>query len=252
MAQSHDLIHALKQRFKACGLSYAAIAQQLNLSEATIKRSLAKGESISLERLEALCKIADWDFNDLNQAAQKKRLTLECLSPRQEREIASDLVLLIVAVSVINGFTMHDLQRYYELSEAECIQKLLILERLDLIELKPGNRIKLKISANFRWNPNGPIQTFFLDKVVGEFFASRFSEEHEKLLVLNGLLSYEGNSELQAKLEALSLEFGVLTQNDQSHDMSQKYGNTLVLALRRWRLPLFEQHRKTQPPRVGQ
>ena len=118
-------------------------------------------------------------------------------SEAQEKEIAADILLLLIAVCVINGYTYHDILQRYEIKETECIQKLAQLDRLKIIELMPGNRIKLRVAANFNWLPNGPIQKFFHDKVQQDFFSSRFNKEHEKLVVLNGLLSNTSNIEFQ-------------------------------------------------------
>ncbi len=241
MAQTAELIDALKRELRVKKLTYAAVANAIGLSEASVKRLFSE-KSFTLDRLAHVCELVGWDFIDLAKQVQLNQKSIDSLTEEQEREIASDLVLLMVAVSVINGFSYEDLLAYYHLTEHECIQKLAKLDRLKLIELLPGNRIRLRISPNFRWNPNGPIQTFFLESVVEQFFSTRFAQPNEKLVVLNGLLTQQGNEELQEKMDQLASQFVIQGRSDSNKDMHKKQGNTLVLALRQWRFPLFEEH----------
>ena len=55
MSESQDLIKELKRQLKLYGLHYVDVAQHLELSEGSIKRLLAEGSQISLDRLERIC-----------------------------------------------------------------------------------------------------------------------------------------------------------------------------------------------------
>lgn len=121
-----------------------------------------------------------------------------------------------------------------------CIQKLAALDRLQVIELLPGNRIKLLVAPNFSWRDNGPIQTFFLEKIGREFFNTRFNKETEKLIVINGMLSDSSNVVFQRKMEHLSREFNELNSDDAGLEIDQRHGNTVVIAIRPWKYGLFE------------
>lgn len=246
MPQSTELIKTLKKQLRASGITYQHIAQELDLSEASVKRLFSE-ESFTIQRFERICELAGLDFSDLVVLAQKSRHQLETLSMEQEKEIANDLVLLMVTVSVINGFSFTDLLAYYKITEHECIRKLAKLDRLGLLELLPGNRIKLRISPNFRWQRNGPIQKFFQTRVEKEFFSSRFDGEREKLLVLNGLFSPASNKVLQEKMEQFSHEFNDLHRRDAALPINRKFGTTVVFALREWQYNLFSDYIKKKP-----
>jgi hypothetical protein len=148
--------------------------------------------------------------------------------------------LLLVAVNVINGFTYDELLNHYQLDEHTLVRKLAALDRLQLIDLLPGNRIKLRISQNFRWHPRGPIQSYFLDKVVQQFFDTRFDGEQEKLIVINGLLSPESHKQFHEQMDRLAAEFSQSMKDNTDKSLSEKQGNTLVIALRCWRYKAFE------------
>lgn len=243
MPQTTALLSALKQRLRANGVTYADVAHALGLSEASIKRLFAQ-QGFTLARLEQVCTLANTDLAELVQSMLLQQRQVEQLSEEQEAEIASDVLLLMVTVSVINGFSYDDLLNHFRLTPAECIQKLAQLDRLKLIDLHPGNRIKLRIAPNFRWKPDGPIQRFFLQYVQKDFFDSRFDEKSEKLLVLNGLLSHTSNAEMQEKIDRLSMEFNERLKKDRHLPMADKHGTTMVIALRQWRYSLFDEYMK--------
>ncbi len=250
MPQSSELIKALKKQLRASGITYQQVADSLDLSEASVKRLFSE-ESFTLQRLESIALLAGLEISDLVMLAQKNRQQLETLTPEQEEEIAADLVLLMVTVSVINGFSYQDLLSYFELSEHECIQKLAKLDRLGLLDLLPGNRIKLRISPNFRWQRNGAIQKFFQEKVEKEFFSSRFEDEREKLLVLNGLFSPASNKLLQELMDQFSHEFNDLHRKDSALPIGKKFGTTVVFALREWQYNLFADYVKPTAKNPG-
>ncbi|MEH6579278.1 MAG: XRE family transcriptional regulator [Amphritea sp.] len=243
MAQSSALIQTLKKQLKAQGKTYLDVAESLQLSEASVKRLFSE-QNFTLQRLETVSQLAGLELSDLMQKMTKDQQRLTQLNRDQETEIASDLVLLIVAISVINGFSFEDITTQYEIAETECIQKLAKLDRLRIIELQPNNRIKLLIDPNFSWLPNGPIQQFFHQKVEQDFFRSRFDKQNEKLIVLNGVMTPATNNALQKKMERLATEFNGLIQDDASLPMDKKYGNTMVLAIRQWQYSLFKSYKK--------
>ncbi len=241
MAQSAMLVTALKQQLKAQSKTYADVAKYLDLSEATVKRLFASGQ-FTLERLDKMLEMLGMDIADLVTAAQKDRRQTERLTVEQEEQIAADLELLLVAVSVINGFTFADLLQQYRLDQHRLIQKLAQLDRLKMIDLLPGNRIKLRIAPNFRWLANGPIQRFFLEKVERDFFNSQFDRETEKLLVFNALCSASTNREIQERMELFLQDITDLVNKDRVLPIQERHGNTLVLALRQWQSALFRNY----------
>ncbi len=239
MAQSGELINTLKKALKLHGKTYLDVAGCLNLTEASVKRLFSQ-QQFSLERLEQVCQLIGMEISDLVLMMNESEQRLQHLSVEQEREITNDLLLLLITVCVLNRWRMEDILSYYQLSEPECIQKLAQLDRLRIIELLPNNRIKLLVHPNFGWLENGPIQSFFRDKIGQEFFTRRFDQEHEQLLVLNGMFSKSSNAEFQRKLRRLAREFDLINSDDASLPIEQRNGVTVVLAMRDWKYGLFQ------------
>ncbi|PRY65238.1 Cro/C1-type helix-turn-helix DNA-binding protein [Vreelandella songnenensis] len=246
MSQTGSLLDALKRQLRAQGKTYADVAQWLGLSEASVKRMFAE-RHVTLARLECMCERLDIEFAELVHAMQADERRLQELTQAQEQSIADDHELFLVAVCVLNGYSFADIHRQYQLSEAECTRQLLKLERLALIELLPGNRIRRRVAPNFRWRPGGPIQQFFQQYIANEFFRSRFDSESEKLLVLNGLLSRAGNDEWQQIMQRLAKEFHELCQRESALPITQRFGTTSVLAVRQWQHGLFKDYARESP-----
>jgi len=239
MSQGKELINALKSQLKAHSKTYLDVAEHLNLSHASVKR-LFSDETISLNRLEAICDMIGITLAELVLSMSIKSNKIDKLTLTQEQEIADDVLLLLVTVCVINGFTYQNLLDKYIITEHQLIQKLAKLDKLKIIDLLPSNRFKLLITKNFGWLPDGPIQRFFLQRVQEEFFSSRFNQSTEKLMVVNGLLSLGANAELQKKMQRLINEFTEHKDQDTCLSMEERAGTTMVLALRQWNSSLFK------------
>ena len=238
MGQTRDLVATLKTELKAQGKTYADVAAALKLSEASVKRIFSQ-QNFSLKRLERICQLLGIEISDLVQQMNEQRQQLQQLDWDQEQDLTGDITLMLVAVCVLNRWTMEEILSYYRISEHECIRHLARLDRLKLIELLPGNRIRLRVAPNFSWIDNGPIQQFFQQKIGQEFFHTRFNRDDDCVVVLNGMLSSQSNAEMQRKLRRLAREFDALNNDDATLNLEERQGATLVLALRDWRYGLF-------------
>lgn len=244
MAQTQQLMEALKKSLKAHGKTYQDVARHLDLSEASVKRLFSE-KSFSLQRLDQTCQMMDMEISDLVQMMNEGiRGLMQGLSLEQEKEIASDLELLLITVCALNRWTMAEMMEHFHLSEHRCINHLAKLDRLGLIELLPGNRIKLRVATNFKWQENGPIQRFFQEKLEADFFRSRFDKENERLIVVNGMIADSSNAVFQRKMEQLAREFDELNSDDAPLPLDKRKGTTVVLAVRQWGYGLFDPLRK--------
>ncbi len=233
MTNTEALIRALKVALKGHGITYREVARGLGLSEASIKR-LFSGRNFTLERLESVCLMMDMSIGDLVRMADADRLDLSELTQAQEQELVSEQRLLMVAALVVEGWDFEDILSFYELGEPELIGYLARLDRLRLIELQPKNRIKRLIAPNFAWRRHGPIARYFTENVKGAFLQSRFDRPDEGLLFVYGLLSDRSNALIQRRLEQLAREFNDLHREDLHLPLSERQGNSMILAIRPW------------------
>ena len=235
---------ALNDSSSLHGKTYKEVATHLQLSEASVKRMFSE-KSFTLQRLDEICGMMEIELSDLvQQMRDANNSALTTLTLEQEQEIVADIKLLLITVCVLQRWSMAEILEYYHISESECLLRLGRLDQLKLIELLPGNRIKLRIAPNFTWHKSGPIQQFFKQHIESEFFHSRFNHQNEKLITLNGMLSHNAHQVFQRKMDRLAQEFEQLNGEDANLPVSERHGVTLVVATRRWDYGLFAPYRK--------
>jgi transcriptional regulator with XRE-family HTH domain len=238
VAKTHVLVQTLKRALKAKGFTYRQVAQALELSEASVKRLLSGGE-LSVSRLERICQMMALDVIDLVKMADAESRRLTELSEAQEKELVADEKLLLVAYWAVHGWRLADMLEYFQITEPEAIHCLLRLEKLNFLELLPGNRIRLTLSPQFTWRAGGPIQRFFAANLQKDFFASEFNRPDNTFLLLSGMLSRESGAHLMRKMETLAAEFRDLNRQDMALPVAQRFSITLVMAAREWRPRAF-------------
>lgn len=243
MPQTQQLLETLKYALKAQKKTYADVAGVLALSEASVKRLFAD-KNLSLLRLEQVCQMLNMEISDLVQLMNQRAQHIDQLTRDQEAEIAGDRILLLVTVCALNRWTFDEILAYFNIREVDAVRCLARLDRLKIIDLLPGNRIKLRISPNFHWIDNGPIRQLFRSHLQDDFFNSRFDRQSEKLVVVNGMLSRKSNAVLQKKMERLAREFAELNDEDAGLPLDQRHGVTMVVAMSDWRFGLFADLRR--------
>ena len=232
------LVLALKCELKARGMTYQQLGAAIGLSEASVKRLFAS-RRFTLERLLEVSHLLGFSLAELAQQASAQQQRLHLLSEAQETELVSDIRLLLVAVLVLNQWPIPDIVASYQLSAPEVIQQLARLDRLRLIELLPGNRVRLNVARDFDWRVDGPIRRFFQQQGLGDFLSSRFSAEEQTLAFSHGMLTDAAIASLQSELRELRRRFAALHEESLAAPRTRRHGCGLLLALREWELPAF-------------
>jgi len=244
MAQKYALVGALKQALKEKGLTYDDVAKELGLSLGSVKRLFSKHD-FSLDRLDQICGLMDLEMSDLVLMMQSQRGQIEELSKNQEEELVSDTKLLLTAHLLMNQWRVNDILSAYEIESLAMVRYLARLDKMKVIDLLPGNRVKVKVSRDFKWIDKGPIETFFKSHVQSDFLQSDFSGPGEIRVFLSGMISRHSNSELIRRIKRLANAFEEIHKEDINTDLSDKFGTSMVLAMRPWDIELFEQYRRS-------
>jgi DNA-binding Xre family transcriptional regulator len=243
MSQTHNLIVALKRLLKAEGVTYARVAAHLQLSEASVKRQFSL-QSLSLQTLEAICDLLQIELVDLAQAAAQEQQALHSLSAAQEAELMAEPGRLLTAVCVLSHWSAARIVATYQISEAQCVAYLAQLDRLGLLHLLPENRVKLRIARDFAWLPDGPIQRFFQDRIQHDFLTGRFDQPGQQLRFHHAMLTAEANARLQQRMRRLLREFAELHQDCKDAPDAQRFGTSLLMAVKPWEPQAFEALRR--------
>lgn len=238
MSQVEALNQALKKSLRAAGVTYADVARQLDLSEATIKRCFASG-NFTLDRLEQICQIVGIGFAELAQRASERPEPVTRLTPEQEAELTADTRLLLVAMLILHHWTPAQIEARYQLDTTEVTGKLLRLDRLGMIDLLPGNRVRHRVARHFTWRPNGPVQRYFEEQIRQSFFESNFAVSTAKLQFAGGLLSKTKIHRLQADIDDLMRKLDDYIREDETLPIEEKEAIGAVFAVRPWQVPDF-------------
>ncbi|WP_210543537.1 helix-turn-helix transcriptional regulator [Rhodoferax sp. PAMC 29310] len=238
MSTTHDLVTALKQELKAAHMTYADLARAMGMAESSVKRMLAKGD-MSLSRIDAICQALKLDFAELARRVADAQPLLREMTQAQESAVVADKKLLLVAICVLSQWTPEQITTAYRLTEAECVKYLAQLDRIGIIELRPLNRYRLKLSKTFRWRPHGPVMNYFREHALLDYFGGGFDGTGEGLLLVHGSVSRTLAPMFMERLQRVAQDFAQQHQTDQKLAVEDREGYTLVLGMRSWEFEAF-------------
>jgi transcriptional regulator with XRE-family HTH domain len=238
VSTTHDLVSALKSELKAAGITYAELAVQLGMAESSIKRIFAKAD-MPLSRIDEVLRVLKMDFTELARKVSEATRRRLVLTLKQEQEVVADRKLLLMVICCLSQWGIEQIMGSFHLSEADCVRCLTHLDRLGIIELRPHNRYRLKVENGFTWLPDGPVMTFFRQRVVPEYFGGRFDGEGEMVSLVYGRIARNVAPLFNERLRRLVQDFAQQHLADRHLPEDQQQSYTLVLGMRTWLFSAF-------------
>jgi Cro/C1-type HTH DNA-binding domain len=232
------LIDVMKQELRAQEMTYAHVAEALEMSESSVKRMFSKKE-MPLTRVDDICRLLNTDFAELSRRVSVAVPLVGELTYEQELAVSKDPKLMLCATCVLSHWTFEQIVQTYQISELETTACMLMLDKLGVIELKPLNRYRLKVSKTFTWRSDGPIRQFFLTHIVGEYFGGRFDQDGEMLLMVHGSINEAIAPTFVERLQRLGQDFSAQHLADQKIDPKHRDGFTMIVGFRRWEFSAF-------------
>lgn len=238
-----ELVSALKRLLKTQGITYAALATELRVSEAAVKRMFSR-HALKLDRLEQICGVLGIGLTELASEARRGQVSLAELDEEAEHALVAEPTLLLALYLVLNRWTQAETLARYRFSLAEWTGLLARLDRMGVLELQPGNRVRMRTARNFRWRRDGPMERFFRERLLPDFFGRSFEGRGESLLLLSGMVAPASAERIRGKLSELAEEFDALLARDAALPAAGRVGVSLVLGQRPWSLGLFAPYRR--------
>ena len=226
-------------------MTYADLARALRISEATVKRIFAT-RNCTLDRLDSICEMLQVEMAELARGQPRQARLIDQLTAEQEEELMSDPALLAVAACALQGLSVAEILEVYKLDEARCVKLLLRLERIGILELHEGNRIRLRISRTFKWIPNGPMMRFVKSQAAN-FFDHGFDAQGEIMRLISVRVSVDGQVALLRRIEQLAREYEEQHAADLRLPLEQRKLVSVLLAVRRWEPAIFKKLRRNVP-----
>lgn len=231
---SAKIVANVKTALKARDVTYAQLAKQLGLSEASVKRVLSRG-TLSLRRLEQICDAIGTSVAEMAQLGRGSvGERLETLSLAQESALAAEPKLFACYHLIANGRTSREIETEMKVSSRMVQQWLSTLQKLGLVLMSARNRPKAVASVAIRWRTDGPVRRMYEREVRTEFLQSLAGAEGEALQFRSAELSQASRRILQRKLDRLAAEFTDLAELDSTLPSAEKRHVGCLLAIRPW------------------
>jgi transcriptional regulator with XRE-family HTH domain len=237
MAQRSQIVGELKQVLRERRITYAQVAEALDLSLPSVKRLFSNGE-FTLERIDRICELAGVELSELLEGMQKRAQPASKLTVAQEEEIVSDPKLFLTTWLVLNRTGFDEIIGEYRFTERELLRHLIKLDRLKVIELQPRNRVRVLVSRHFAWRVGGPVQKYIHQKLLREFLATHFAEQEATFVFHGGSVTPAALAQLRRVLENASRECAEIIDRDRASE-APRAGAAFLLALRPWQYSGF-------------
>ena len=233
MPSRSPFVEALKKSLRARGVTYAALARELRLSEASVKRMFSRG-TFTLARIEEIVKVLDLDLHEVARLSRGAAAGPTELSHEQETALAKDERLLAVFWLVQNGWRFDGIIEAFSISRPGLTVAFASLDRLKLIEWGARERVRLRVPRNFRWRDGGPVKKTYARRAMREFLEGRFDAPLELVRFESRVLSPESAAVLKRRLERLVMEFNEFAEVDSSVPTGRRQSIALLAACRPW------------------
>jgi DNA-binding Xre family transcriptional regulator len=238
MAERDVIVAELKSALRERGHTYADVAKKLGIGVSSVKRLFTSGD-LSLTRVDQICDLLEMNLSEILARTQDRPVVSQ-LTAAQEQEIASDPKLFLVSWLLVNRTPLEEIVRDYQFTEREVLRLFFRLDQLKVIELQPGNRVRLLVNRHFSWRPGGPIQRFVNQKLLREFMSSNFIGLQEEFVFHGGEVSEAGLNELKHVFRNASRQCAEILERDRGPRES-RHSAAFLLALRPWKYSGFEQ-----------
>jgi len=231
------IVETLKKVLKARGMTYADLALALRVSTPTIKRLFSQ-RTFTLERLEEILKVLELDFHELARMSHGRRSGPAELSVEQESALAKDARLFSVFWLLCNEWRFDEIVSEFRLGAAQITSYFARLERLRLIDWRPGNRARLRVPKHYVWRTGGPLRKAYGLKVVTEFMRARFDAPHDAFHFEAQELSAESAIVVKRRLERVAAEINELVEIDAATPAKKRVTLGVLLACRPWSISI--------------
>jgi DNA-binding Xre family transcriptional regulator len=226
------IFDSLRSHIKARHLTYRHIAQDLGVSETTVKRLFLQ-QDCTLERLEEICELLQIDLRELIKSSPRPRKFIQQLNRQQEELLAQNHKLLMVAVCAMSLWTFDDMAQHLHIPNTETEGLLRQLDKMGFLDLMPRNRYRLRVAREFSWIVDGPIMRM-VKSMAGDYFNHLFEGEGEILKIINVRISRHAAHRLRTRLEQITQEYADQVAIDANLPLHERPPLSICIAARRW------------------
>ena len=241
---TREIVETLKKVLKTRGMTYADLARALGLSTPTVKRLFSE-HSFTLERLEQILQVLETDLYEVARMSRGANGAGGELSAEQEAALAKDARLFSIFWLITNEWSFNEIAAEFRLSAAQLTTFYARLDRLRLIDWRPGNRARLKVPKHYVWRRGGPLRKAYGLRVVNEFMRARFDSPIDAFHFEALELTTESAAVVRRRLERVAAEINELVEADASAPAKKRVSLGVLLAARPWTISIVDTLRST-------
>lgn len=159
------LIETIKEVMKERGFIYRDLCGIVNLSEPSIKRLFSK-MNFSLDQIIRISDAIGLTMEQLTNLAFQNQSRFHQYTPQQDLLLGENPLEAYVYVRLLVGYKPNDIKKELDLTDAKMMKVLNRLDDVQLIELLPRGRVKMRVKGPFRHIKNGSFEKVFFPRVL--------------------------------------------------------------------------------------
>lgn len=226
----------LKKKARTKGITQAQLAKNLKVSLPTVKRWFGGG-TLTIQALQQLTTEIGVSLTEVFSTIEEVSERSFQYTEKQELFFSNNLGCLAFFDNLLRGYAPIQIQRKFKMSDEKIVLFLSKLDKLQLIEWLPKNKIKLLVSGEPAWKKDGPLSK----KLRNDIFKD-FTEREDKLKSHFFLHDYtaEDKTEIERKINEL-IDFAKRANNRAKSkvDESQPTGFYVSLQNFRWSIDKY-------------
>ena len=235
MGQIDQFLAAFKSSLKAKNIIYRDLAKSLNLSESSIKRILAS-KSISLERIDEICRVCDISFSEVCRNANfGEDVSSYTVTKEQEKILAENPRLLHYFILLNDGLSPAKIEKNFEITSQVSKKNLLHLDKINLLELHPRDRIKLKNkTGTLRFRKDGAVGKILFAQTKNNYLNHDFESNLDYIRFVTNVFAEESLIKFKKKFDKIVSELQEESRMASSIDPKGLHDMGVLLAFRPW------------------
>ena len=223
----------LKRLLRVQGIPYRKVAEALGVSTVTVKRYF-NTDRLTVGRMEEICALLDISLTELADVVKTDDEGRQRgLTQHQEDALACDRLLATVRFLLSNGWTAQEIQAEYDLEEATLVGCLVQLERLKLIDLLPGNKVRLLTARDPDWRKGGPMRRIIDEMIKRDFMTLNFAEPDAPAAYQSAELSKSSIAQVEELVRHFVRTVRTLRDADRHLPREHKEWTAVVVAMKR-------------------
>lgn len=231
--QSQMFTDSMKSILRVRGVTYQHIAEELDVSESTVKRWFSIG-GMSLDQYSKVMDVAKVSFHDLAKIMDAhKDSEIYTFTLTQETFLVKHPTTHAFFNLLIRHGAVGEIKRRIKIPDTLISQSLRHLDSIGLIEWKEKSKYRLRVSRKVAWRKDGPLRKQFLSEAKREFLHSEFNERLSTFRFLNVQLTEKTALDLIDQLSKVANDINHISEMEKSvHPELGDFG--VLLAIRPW------------------